>query len=187
MSRKKGFTIVELLIVVVVIAILAAVTVAAYNGIQQQAVNAKTTQALQSWVKALNMYKTEQGQWPTGWVCLGEGYPYGESGVEATGTAQCRMTGSSGYTVELSFNTKMRPYTGGGGMPTPSFVTASITNEWRRGIFYAYGGGGSGTEVYLQAVFKGNVSCPPVAGTTTKGLWGSNTMCSYFIGSITDK
>ena len=37
MSRRSGFTIVELLIVIVVIAILAAITVVSYNGIQQRA------------------------------------------------------------------------------------------------------------------------------------------------------
>ena len=35
--RQKGFTIVELLIVIVVIGILAAITVVAYNGIQERA------------------------------------------------------------------------------------------------------------------------------------------------------
>ena len=35
--KSKGFTIVELLIVIVVIAILAAITIVAYNGIQQRA------------------------------------------------------------------------------------------------------------------------------------------------------
>lgn len=41
-TKAKGFTIVELLIVVVVIAILAAITIVAYNGIQNRA---KTTSA----------------------------------------------------------------------------------------------------------------------------------------------
>lgn len=36
-QQKSGFTIVELLIVIVVIAILAAITIVAYNGIQQRA------------------------------------------------------------------------------------------------------------------------------------------------------
>ncbi|MCA9336117.1 prepilin-type N-terminal cleavage/methylation domain-containing protein, partial [Candidatus Saccharibacteria bacterium] len=35
-NKKTGFTIVELLIVIVVIAILAAITIVAYNGIQQR-------------------------------------------------------------------------------------------------------------------------------------------------------
>lgn len=36
-ARPKGFTLVELLIVIVVIAILAAISVVAYNGIQTRA------------------------------------------------------------------------------------------------------------------------------------------------------
>jgi type IV pilus assembly protein PilA len=50
MAHKKqtGFTIVELLIVIVVIGILAAITVVAYSGIQQRARDAKIASALQS-------------------------------------------------------------------------------------------------------------------------------------------
>jgi prepilin-type N-terminal cleavage/methylation domain-containing protein len=40
-SKQKGFTIVELLIVVVVIAILAAITIVSYNGIQNRAQQSK--------------------------------------------------------------------------------------------------------------------------------------------------
>lgn len=39
-SKTSGFTIVELLIVIVVIAILAAITIVTYNGIQDRATNA---------------------------------------------------------------------------------------------------------------------------------------------------
>lgn len=43
---KSGFTIVELLIVVVVIAILAAITIVAYNGIQNRAKKSSAVCAL---------------------------------------------------------------------------------------------------------------------------------------------
>ena len=49
--KQKGFTIVELLIVIVVIAILAAITIVAFNGIQQRAKNS-AIQADLSYVQA---------------------------------------------------------------------------------------------------------------------------------------
>lgn len=45
-KNDSGFTIVELLIVIVVIAILAAITIVAYNGIRQQAENSATVSEL---------------------------------------------------------------------------------------------------------------------------------------------
>ena len=57
----RGFTIVELLIVIVVIAILAAITIVAYNGIQQQARNAAMTATLQQTVTWLDAERAKTG------------------------------------------------------------------------------------------------------------------------------
>lgn len=189
MSRAKqpGFTIVELLIVIVVIGILATVTVVAYNGVQQRANNAKTTQALGAWIKALNLYKIDNGGWPHYTVCLGEGYKYGVSGDDSSGTAQCRQSGTGVYVENSSFNTAMKLYTGGS-LPTPAFITARSTDtEWRRGLEYHYGGG-TGTQVYIATAFAGQFdSCPVVSGVSgSLNIWGSNTYCSYLIGATTD-
>lgn len=184
----KGFTIVELLIVIVVIAILAAVTAVAYSGIQQNATNAKTTAALSAWVKAITMYKNEKGGWPGGaWTCLGEGYAYGQN-AEATGVGQCRGTNAVGYNEQPAFNTLLRSYLGDGSLPTPSFVTAfNGTNEWRRGIHYAHGGGGDGTEVYIHAAYKGALDeCPTPIPSNGRWVWGGNTVCVYQLGRTTD-
>ena len=54
-KKQQGFTIVELLIVVVVIAILAAITIVAYNGIQQRA---QTTSVKSDVSQAIKQFKT---------------------------------------------------------------------------------------------------------------------------------
>lgn len=179
---KRGFTIVELLIVIVVIGILAAITIVAYNGFQERANNGKTTQSLTAWIKALQLHKADKGQWPSGGVCLGTGYKYGLDGAATSGTAQCRQTGTYGSLESTAFNTTMQPYIGSS-LPTPHFVTARSTDtEWRRGIHYLYGGG-AGNVVYIDSAFQGSAPCPVIAGITPyDALWGSNKLCEYIIG-----
>ena len=58
-QKQTGFTIVELLIVVVVIAILAAITIVAYNGIQTRARDSSRETAVRSIRTALEMYQAE--------------------------------------------------------------------------------------------------------------------------------
>lgn len=64
-AKQSGFTIVELLIVIVVIGILAAITIVAYNGIQTRARNAERTSEISSLQKALELYKVDNGAYPT--------------------------------------------------------------------------------------------------------------------------
>ena len=52
-AKQKGFTIVELLIVIVVIAILAAITIVAYNGIQTRAKTERANSELRMLEKAI--------------------------------------------------------------------------------------------------------------------------------------
>src|SRR5665811_845873 len=77
-SLQRGFTIVELLIVIVVIGILAAITIVAYNGIQRSARNAQTASAIEAYKKGLMAYVVINGAYPNyNAVCLGQGYPGG--------------------------------------------------------------------------------------------------------------
>jgi general secretion pathway protein G len=62
--HQKGFTIVELLIVIVIIGVLAAITVVAYNGIQNRANNSARYGDLKAWVKHFELYKAQEGTYP---------------------------------------------------------------------------------------------------------------------------
>lgn len=64
-KTKSGFTIVELLIVIVIIAILAAITIVAYNGIQNRANDTTVQSDLKANAKTLLMYKVDNDTWPT--------------------------------------------------------------------------------------------------------------------------
>lgn len=60
----SGFTIVELLIVIVVIAILASISVVAFTGIQGRARDSERQSELNGVMKALEMYRAENGGYP---------------------------------------------------------------------------------------------------------------------------
>ena len=59
--KKSGFTIVELLIVIVVIGILAAITIVAYNGIQQRGRDTQRKSDVAAITKALKLYDVDFG------------------------------------------------------------------------------------------------------------------------------
>ena len=67
-KRPAGFTIVELLIVIVVIAILAAISVVAYTGIQQRARDTQRVQDIQNIAKALKLHYAATGSYPSGHI-----------------------------------------------------------------------------------------------------------------------
>jgi prepilin-type N-terminal cleavage/methylation domain-containing protein len=65
-NLQHGFTIVELLIVIVVIAILAAISVVAYTGIQERANASVIQNDLANVAKKIHLLRAETGEYPVG-------------------------------------------------------------------------------------------------------------------------
>lgn len=175
-QRTTGFTIVELLIVIVVIAILAAITVVAYNGIQARANNTRTVNAVQAYVKVIAQYKIDNGTHPVAVSCLGTGY---SGGV-------CRNDSSAYAENGSNFNTVMLAPYFKGSVPTPTQKPSAYNGTLIiTGAFYTYQdasynatGGGVGV------IILGTTQCPSISGTssisqtpTTDG----NVLCRYAI------
>ncbi len=63
-KNTRGFTLVEVLIVIGVIAVLAGITVIAYNGTQERARDAKRKTDIASIAKAMELYYDDNGRYP---------------------------------------------------------------------------------------------------------------------------
>ncbi len=84
-KTTSGFTIVELLIVIVVIAILAAISVVAYTGIQQRARDSQRRSDLSALAKAYAIYRIDNGDMDTGSGCGNAGNGHGWFNVTYSG------------------------------------------------------------------------------------------------------
>ncbi len=101
MPTSKGFTIVELLITIVVIAILAAISIVAYQGIQSRAERSSNASAVRAYVQSLRLYKADTGSLPNIRLCFGPAGSYSDN--------TCALAGQNG-TVDSTWNTTLSNY-----------------------------------------------------------------------------
>lgn len=159
-NDRRGFTIVELLIVIVVIGILAAITVVVYNGVRQRAQNAERISELYAWNKQFEMYKALFGYYPIAPLedmeyCLGSGFPVGAGGVprcrnyEATTATAVPESTNADLMIELA---RVGPLPSGNRSPVGATV----------GPFVHYYANGT---IRLNAVLEGASSSECPAGT----------------------
>lgn len=71
-KREKGFTLVELLIVIVVISILAALVIVAYTNVQAKASYAHMRSDMETLKKELEIYKVNTGAYPDSQGCVNQ-------------------------------------------------------------------------------------------------------------------
>lgn len=167
-SFRKGFTLVELLIVIVVIGILATIAVVAYNGAQNRAYAAAATSVRSSYARMLKLYKADKGRYPIvaadgQTVCLGSASDYvAKSGFAAN---QCRYSDYSTATASLdtAISTELRAYAS---LPAVNWPSATETYsgtgvDYYRGIFYYSGTlANQGRTAWLWFYLPGQHTCP---------------------------
>jgi general secretion pathway protein G len=161
-SRTQGFTIVELLIVIVVIAILAAVSIVAYNGVVERAENNQTVSAVRAYATALKLYSTDEGEYPNMASCLGADY-------DPVDGRDCRRDSASyGINTSTSFNNLMSEYLGGN-FPMPSYTAVYPwgSEGWRRGAYFYPDYTGSPNRIDF-VLMGASTDCPTVAGMTLR-------------------
>lgn len=150
-KTTSGFTIVELLIVIVVIAILAAITIVAYNGIQTRAYNTRIFSGANQYYKALISYKTVSGSYPASNACLGANYPNSACwAVNQDGTSPVLSVNST-VDTNLSEFVPTKPDLGA------QLINIVVTNQYRGGAWYIATGAAYATSAPLVGYYmKGN-------------------------------
>ncbi len=161
--KQSGFTIVELLIVIVVIAILAAITIVAFNGIQSRAKNQQTVAAVRAYYTALKAYAVDTGALPTSTGCLGVSSFYDSN--------PCYI-GANTYNYNSALNNALLPYMNNNqpSLPTGRIVSGSNSSS---GIFYYPSGS------YIAFPMFASSTCPTIAGSTLDSsvAFGSDIFC----------
>lgn len=160
-AKQKGFTIVELLIVIVVIGILAAITIVAFSGVQQRGRDARRLSDVVAIKKALELYKVDTGTFPN---------------VAYTGSGNLDGWEASSKEAAGEFLTSLKPYGFSGGVmvdpindATDATMTLARSNKHYGYLYYKYykyPAGYSGCDVNRGAYYVLGLITTETAGTT---------------------
>lgn len=186
-KTASGFTIVELLIVVVIIAILATVSIVLYNGAQERARSSQTLSAVEQWMKILQSYKARNGSLPPMSSCLGSDYKYNSNGQGSAGVGQCRQdNGSYGIKSDPAFDSLLSNYVTS--KPTPAMVTTTVSEtDWRRGAYYYVNRSTTPWKSRIDFVLDSGQTCPQQLGGISRfsqtNRPDGRPVCVYMLGN----
>jgi len=178
---RNGFTIVELLIVIVVIGVLASVTVVAFNGVQKKAYVTTVNDGGIKISKVLAAYYVANGAFPTTGIrpCIGEIENYPAQDNFAAG--ECSISSTPPYSSGLSeindtAMTQLRTITSRLSVPQVKPILWVDSDAYYRGYFYSTGVSGSTITATISWYFAGsNESCGAAEYYSIDS--GRNTMC----------
>lgn len=148
-----GFTIVELLIVIVVVAVLAVVTVVAYNGIQNRAYDSAVQGDLANIAKKLRMFHATNDRFPQGSTDLTN------ADLRVTRTAYSRgmYNGTSWYNLVYCWANTTNP------------TQFAIVAQARSGNVYQYSGGKVSQAAYVFATDSVTICSSAGVNISTSG------------------
>lgn len=157
LKNNRGFTIVEIVIVITVIAVLASITMVAYNGVQKRSRDSLRTNDVSTLGKAISIYATQTGSWtPAG--C-------GDTSNTLTGDINRVYSGNSIMTCLKNYDSTTKQISDPSGCVSSADNTASCTAAIR-GYYGAYN---CGTTYYVLARLE---------NTPTSGTIASSDMCA---------
>ncbi len=113
--KQTGFTLVELLIVIIIIGVLVSLVIIVYSGVQERAMQSRSLSAVDTWEKAVRMIEVESGYTPVPQndyqaACVGENFPADDDFPEGA----CVVMGDNDIVIysDPDFNSLIRQKAG---------------------------------------------------------------------------